>query len=165
MFQITQNEYEFLRSQIATLSDASNLMSQSVISSSSHGGRRKLPNAFTEQGVAMLSAVLHSDTAVKISIQIMQAFIQMRRFIIENVAVFQRLDKVEQKQLQADEKFNQLFDALESKSLKPRQGIFYDGQVFDAYTFIADIIRSAKQSILLIDNYVDDTTLKLFTIG
>ncbi len=165
MFQITQNEYEFLRSQIATLNDASNLMSQSVISSSSHGGRRKLPNAFTEQGVAMLSAVLHSDTAVKISIQIMQAFIQMRRFIIENVAVFQRLDKVEQKQLQADEKFNQLFDALESKSLKPRQGIFYDGQVFDAYTFIADIIRSAKQSILLIDNYVDDTTLKLFTIG
>lgn len=160
MFQLSADEWKFLRSQFVTLK----IKNDNLKLKDKRGRHRKyLPYAFTEQGVAMLSAVLRSDTAVKISIQIMQAFIKMRRFIIENVAVFQRLDKIEQKQLEADDKFDQLFDALESKSLKPRQGIFYDGQVFDAYTLIADIIRSAKKSILLIDNYVDDTTLKLFT--
>ncbi|MCK5839742.1 MAG: ORF6N domain-containing protein [Bacteroidales bacterium] len=139
------------------------LRSQNVISSTEHGGRRKLPYVFTEQGVAMLSAVLHSQTAVKISIQIMQAFVQMRQFIAENAAIFKRLDMVERKQLEADEKFDRLFDALQNKQLTPKQGIFFDGQVFDAYTFVSDLIRSGKSSLVLIDNYVDDSMLTLLT--
>jgi len=121
------------------------------------------PYAFTEQGVAMLSAVLHSETAVKVSIQIMQAFVQMKKFISVNAGIFQRLDKVERKQIETDQKFEQVFKALEDKSIKPKQGIFYDGQVFDAYVFVSDLIKSAKKSILLIDNYIDESVLQLFT--
>jgi hypothetical protein len=122
-----------------------------------------LPYAFTEQGVAMLSAVLRSDTAVKISIQIMQAFVAMRKFIATNAEVFQRLVRVELKQLETDNKFEQLFDAIESKEIRPKQGIFFGGQVFDAYSFVADLIRSAGKLIVLIDNYIDDTVLTLFS--
>ena len=118
------------------------------------------PHAFTEQGVAMLSAVLRSDIAVKISIQIMQAFVEMKKFITTNAGIFQRLDNIEQKQIITDQKFEQIFKALEEKSITPKQGIFYNGQIFDAYTLIADIIRSAPKSIILIDNYIDDTVLK-----
>jgi len=121
------------------------------------------PYAFTEQGVAMLSAVLHSETAVKVSIQIMQAFVQMKKFISVNAGIFQRLDKVERKQIETDQKFEQVFKALEDKSIKPKQGIFYDGQVFDAYVFVSDLIKSAQKSILLIDNYIDESVLQLFT--
>jgi hypothetical protein len=122
-----------------------------------------LPYAFTEQGVAMLSAVLRSDTAVKVSIQIMQAFVAMRRFIATNAEVFQRLVRVERKQLETDNKFEQLFDAIESKEIRPKQGVFFDGQVFDAYSFVADLIRTARKSIVLIDNYVDDSVLTLLS--
>jgi hypothetical protein len=119
-------------------------------------------NCFTEQGVAMLSAVLRSEIAVKVSIQIMDAFVAMRRFLRDNAEVFVRLENVERKQLKADENFDKIFNALQSKELKPKQGIFYDGQVFDAYSFISDLVREAKTSIVLIDNYVDDTVLRLF---
>jgi 3-dehydroquinate dehydratase len=118
------------------------------------------PYAFTEQGVAMLSAVLHSDIAIEVSIQIMEAFSQMRKFILSNANLFQRLENIEKKQVITDEKFDRIFKALEDRSLPPKQGIFYNGQIFDAYTLIADIIRFAKKSIILIDNYVDDTVLK-----
>jgi len=121
------------------------------------------PYAFTEQGVAMLSAVLRSETAVKVSIQIMQAFVQMKKFISVNAGIFQRLDKVERKQIETDQKFEQIFKALEDKSIKPKQGIFYDGQVFDAYVFVSDLIKSAQKSILLIDNYINESVLQLFT--
>ena len=117
------------------------------------------PYAFTEQGVAMLSAILRSETAVKVSIQIIRAFVEMKRFISANAALFQRLDKVELKQFESDQKFNQIFNALEEKSLKPKQGVFYSGQIFDAYTFVNDLIRSARKSVILIDNYIDDTVL------
>ncbi len=146
-FQLTKEEYKSLRLQIET-------------SNTKRGGRRYLPYAFTEQGVAMLSAVLRSDIAVKVSIQIMQAFVEMKKFITTNAGIFQRLDKIEQKQIIADKNFDKIFKALENKNLPPKQGIFYNGQVFDAYTLIADIIRTAKKTIILIDNYVDDTTLK-----
>jgi len=121
------------------------------------------PYAFTEQGVAMLSAVLRSETAVKVSIQIIQAFVEMKKFISTNAGIFQRLDKVEQKLIKHDENFDKLFKALEDKSIKPNQGIFFDGQIFDAYKLVSDIVRSAKKSIVLIDNYVDDTVLNLFS--
>jgi len=127
----------------------------------------RLPFAFGEQGVAMLSSVLRSKTAIKISIQIIQAFIEMKKFILNNVNIFQKIETIEKwqikYQIENDHKFEQLFKALEDKSLKPKQGIFYDGQVYDAYTFVSDLIRSAKRSIILIDNYVDDTVLTLHT--
>ncbi len=120
------------------------------------------PYAFTEQGVAMLSAVLRSETAVKVSIQIMQAFVEMKKFITNNTAIFQRLNNIEKRQFISETKLDKVFKALESGNLKPKQGIFFNGQVFDAWVFISDLVKSAKQSLLLIDNYVDETVLSLF---
>jgi len=122
-----------------------------------------LPFVFTEQGVAMLSAVLRSETAIKVSIKIMEAFVEMRKIIAENSLVFNRLDKLEKIQLQNEQKFEHLFNALESKNVNSGNGIFYDGQVFDAFSFISNLVRSAKKSIILIDNYIDDSTLTLFS--
>jgi hypothetical protein len=153
MFQLTADEHEALRSQTVT--------------SNQRGGRRYLPYAFTEQGVAMLSAVLRSETAVRTSIQIINAFVAMRRFIASNARIFHRLDAVERKQLEhkleTDEKFRKIFNAIEEKGIKPRQGIFFDGQIFDAYRFVSDLFRTAKKSIIIIDNYVDDTVLAHLT--
>jgi hypothetical protein len=122
-----------------------------------------LPYAFTEQGVAMLSSVLRSKTAVKVSIQIMNAFIAMRKLVLGNAALFQRIDKIELKQIVTDQKFEQIFKALESKAQQPDTGIFFEGQVFDAYVFVANLIKSAEKNIILIDNYIDETVLTLFT--
>jgi len=121
------------------------------------------PYAFTEQGLAMLSAVLNSQTAVEVSIKIMDAFVDMRKFILNNATIFQRLDKIEQKQIESNNKFELLFQALENNTIKPKQGIFYDGQIFDAYKFVAELIKGAEKSIVLIDNYVDETVLTLFS--
>jgi len=147
MFQITDDEFNRLRSQFVTLNQ--------------RGGRRYLPYAFTEQGVAMLSAVLRSETAVKISVQIIKAFVSIRRFILSNAQVFQRLDTLEIKQINTDKKIDKVLNAIESKEIQPKQGIFFDGQIFDAWQFVSDLIRSASKSIILIDNYVDDSVLAL----
>ncbi|TKC09699.1 ORF6N domain-containing protein [Pedobacter frigoris] len=149
-FQLTQDEFDII-----------NLRSQFVTSSLNYGGRRYSPYVFGEQGIAMLSAILRSDVAIKVSIEIMNAFVEMRRIIISNASLFHRLDKIEIKQLEADQKFEEIFKALESDKLHSEKGIFYNGQVFDAYTFVSDIIRNAKTSIILLDNYVDDTVLTL----
>lgn len=117
--------------------------------------------AFTERGVAMLSAVLHSPKAVKVSIRIMDAFVAMRHFLISNAQVFQRLDRIELKQLETDHKIEQVFEKLEEKTIAPKQGIFFDGQIYDAYEFICRLIKGAKDRIVLIDNYVDDTVLTM----
>ncbi|MBS3064547.1 MAG: ORF6N domain-containing protein, partial [DPANN group archaeon] len=126
---------------------------------------RKLPYAFTEQGVAMLSAVLRSETAVEVSIKIMDTFVEMRKFISKNAEVFMRLDNIEIKQIkfqsQTEKNFEKVFEAIEDKTL-PNKGIFFEGQVFDAYKFVSELIKSAKESIILIDNYVDETVLTLF---
>ena len=121
------------------------------------------PYAFTEQGVAMLSAVLRSDIAVEVSIQIIQAFVSMKRFISTNANIFQRLDTVEKRQFIADKKIDQVFKALEDKSITPKEGLFFDGQVFDAYLFISDIIKKAESSIILIDNFIDETVLTMLS--
>lgn len=121
------------------------------------------PYAFTEQGVAMLSAVLRSDIAVEVSIQIMQAFVNMKKFISSNVGIFQRLENVENKQFITDEKIKQVFKALQNRSLAPTQGVFFDGQVFDAYLFVNKIIKQAEKSIVLIDNYIDESVLTLLS--
>lgn len=125
------------------------------------------PYAFTEQGVSMLSAVLRSETAIKVSIQIIDTFVNMRKFVLQNINSFDRLRNIEQKQIETDiklvntnTKIDKVLNALESNEITPKQNIFFNGQVFDAYTLIADIIRSAKKSIILIDNYIDDTVFK-----
>ena len=141
MFKITDDEINFM-------------VSQNVIPSKQHLGGAK-PFAFTEQGVSMLSSVLKSKTAINVNIAIFRAFAKMRKFLLVNATIFQKFNYIEQKLLQHDEHFEKVFKAIESKSIKPKQGIFFDGQVFDAYVFVADLIKSAKKSILLIDNYMD----------
>ena len=121
-----------------------------------------LPYVFTEQGVSMLSAVLKSDRAIEVSIKIIEAFVTMRRMIASNLPMFERFERIEQRLSLHDQNFEKIFKAIEDKSIKPIQGIFFDGQVFDAYVFINDLIKSAKKSIVLIDNYIDETTLTLF---
>ena len=117
------------------------------------------PYVFTEQGVSMLSAVLRSDTAIKVSISIINAFVEMRKFISSNATIFQRLEEIERKQIENDSNINSILDAIESREIKPKQGIFFDGQIFDAYTFLTNLIKSAKSSIIIIDNYIDDNVL------
>ncbi len=121
-----------------------------------------LPYVFTEQGVSMLSAVLKSDRAIEVSIKIIEAFVAMRRFIASNSLVFERFERIEQRLSKHDDNFDKIFKAIEDKNIKPKQGIFFDGQIFDAYVFVNDLIKSAKKSIVLIDNYIDETTLTLF---
>jgi hypothetical protein len=151
-FQLTEKEFSGLRSQIVTLEN---------------GGRGKhrkyLPYVFTEQGVSMLSAVLKSDTAIEISLKIIDSFVAMRRFIAKNAGIFQRLDNIEHKLLSHDDKFNKIFNALESQCVQPTQGIFYNVEIFDAYVFVSELIKSAKHNIVLIDNYLDETVLVLFS--
>ena len=137
--------------------EVNSMVSQNVIPSKQHLGGH-LPYVFNEQGVAMLSAVLRSDIAIKVSIQIINAFVQMRKLIGQNTVQQLRFSVIENKLIEHDYKFEQLFQALEKNEL-PQKGIFFDGQVFDAYEFTSKIIRSAKKSIILIDNYIDETTL------
>ena len=152
MFQLNKEDVKILKSQNAT---------------SSWGGDRRLPYAFTEQGIAMLSSVLKSQTAVDVNIRIMRAFVSMRRFIATNAQLFQRLETIEYHQLEmkqhqeaTDKRIDEVFKRLDA-NITPIQGIFYDGQVFDAYRFVSDLTRKAKRSIVLIDNYVDDTVLTM----
>ena len=173
MFQLSKEEFENLRSQIVTSSEEEILKSQNVISS--WGGIRKLPYAFTENGIAMLSGVLRSPMAIATNIHIMRAFNAMRHFIGSQAQVFQRLEVMERNQLalnasqaelsaqvaENNKKLEEVFRRLDDHSEKPEKGIFYDGQIFDAYTFINDLIREAKKRIVLIDNYVDDSVLAM----
>jgi len=151
MFQLTEEEVDLM-------------VSQNAIPSKQHLGG-SLPFVFTEQGVATISSVLTSERAIEVNIQIMRAFVAMRRFIASNAKVFQRLDMMERKQIEykaeTDQKFEQIFNAIEERSIKPKQGIFFDGQIFDAYQFVSDLIRTANESVILIDNYIDDTVLTL----
>ena len=147
MFRLTDSEVELL-------------VSQKAIPSKKHLGGH-LPYAFTEQGVANLSSVLTNDKAIEVNIHIMRAFIAMRKFILTNAQIFYRLDAVEKKQIEHEKKFEEVFDAIQSKGIKPANGIFFDGQIFEAYKFVSDIIRSANKVIILIDNYIDDSVLTL----
>jgi len=137
--------------------------SQFVTSNQIRMGLRKMPFVFTEQGVAMLSAILKSETAVNVSIRIMEAFVAMRHFLSQNAQLFKRVDSLETKLFETDNKVEKVLSALESKQLQPKQGVFFNGQVFDAYKLVSDIVRSAEKSIVLIDNFVDDTVLTLFS--
>lgn len=120
-----------------------------------------LPYAFTEQGVSMLSAVLNSEVAIQISIKIIDAFVQMRKFLLTNEDTFKRLNVVETKLLEYDDNFKELFSAL-SKRPELTSGIFFQGEFFDSYEFVSNLISKAKKEIILIDNYVDKNTLSYF---
>jgi len=160
-FQLTKDEYENLRSQFATLS----LESESSTTKSTWGKHTKyLPHVFTEQGVSMLSAVLTSKAAVEVSIKIMDSFVNMRKFISANNTVFQRLETLEQNQLITNSNIDKIFTAIEAKTIKEQtSGIFFKDQMYDAHSFISDLLRKANRSIVLIDNYIDDITLTLFS--
>ena len=139
--------------------------SQFATSNSDKMGLRKIPFAFTEQGVAMLSAVLHSEKAIKVSIEIMKAFVAMRHFMMQNGGLVARLANVESKEieqdsrlLEHDQKIDAIFEAMDRGELKTK-GIFYESQEFDAYAFACGLIRQANKRIVLVDNYVDETTL------
>ncbi|HQJ60953.1 MAG TPA: ORF6N domain-containing protein [bacterium] len=143
--------------------ELNNWKSQFVTSNQIKMGLRKRPFAFSEQGVAMLSAVLKSKTAIKISIQIMEAFVYMRHYITSNSLIFQRLDIIDAWRIETNTKIGKILNAIDSNQLPPKQGVLFDGQIFEAHTFVSDIVRSAEKSIILIDNFVDDTVLTLFS--
>ena len=119
-----------------------------------------MPNAFTEQGVAMLSSVLKSKTAVEINIQIMRAFIAMRRFLRSNAEIFAELKHLRQQQINSDKRIDELFSKMEKYAIDDMQGIFFQGQIFDAYAKFEQFIQSANKEIILIDNYVDLSVLQ-----
>ncbi len=156
MFELSKEECS--RSQIATLNAG---RGQNI---------KYMPFAFTENGVAMLSGVLKSDTAIEVNIRIMRAFTAMRSFLTNNAHVFQRLETVEHHQLllqehlsEHDKKFEEVLSRLDAKDSEPIEGFFFEGQIFDAYSLISDLIRKATRRIVLIDNYVDDRILKVLT--
>jgi hypothetical protein len=138
------------------------MVSQNAIPSVKHLGGTN-PYVFTEQGVAALSSILTSDIAIDISIKIMRAFVEMRKFLISNAQIFQRLDRVELNQIENDRKFDKIFSLMESGELKPKQGIFFENQAYDAYNFVSNIVKSAGKSVLVIDNYVDDSVLTILS--
>jgi hypothetical protein len=149
-FQLNTEEFE-------------NWKSQFVTSNADKMGLRRSPYAFTEQGVAMLSAVLKSDVAIRVSIQIMNAFVQMRHKMQLSQALFSRLDQIEQRQQFTDERVNQLFEAMEQNKLPLERGIFFEGEIFDAFAFVVSLIKQAKHQIILIDNYVDERTFVMLS--
>ena len=151
-FQLTEEEFQTLRFQIGT----------SKQNEEPRGGRRYLPYVFTEQGIAMLAGVLKNDIAVKVSINIIKSFIEMRKFLAVNGQLFERLTNVEYKLLEHDKKFDKVFDQLQNEE-NIKQKIFFEGQIYDAYSLIIDIIKKANRKILIIDNYIDDSVLKMLT--
>ena len=148
MFQMTDIEWRNLKSQNAT---------------SSWGGRRKLPFAFTEHGIATLSGILKSDTAIQVNIAIVRTFVQMRKTLSEHQEILHIRNDLQSHIEDSNKNFDLVFKALESGDAIPTQGVFFKGQIFDAYKFVSDLIRSAKTSIVLMDNYVDDTVLTHLT--
>jgi hypothetical protein len=147
MFRLSSEEWENLKCQIGI---------------SSWGGDRQLPYAFTENGIAMLSSVLRSTTAIEVNIQIMRAFSAMRRFMLANAQMFQRIESVEKRQIATDAKVDSILERLNVAEF-PSQGVFYDGQLWDARALVLKLVSGAKKSLILIDNWATVETLDLFT--
>ena len=161
-FQLTENEYENLRFQNGISSLTNN-----------YGGRRYMPYVFTEQGIAMLSAVLKSEIAVEVSIKIMNSFVEMRKFLLSNQELFSRLDKVELRQIEfekkidskntdTDKKLEEVFDYI-ATTKEVKQKIFFNGQIYDAFSLMVEIVEKAREEFILIDNYVDVNTLNILS--
>lgn len=179
MFQLNEAEFENWKSQIVISNTGndnwmsqfatsnSNLKSQIAISSSDKMGLRKRPFAFTEHGVTMLASVLKSEIAVKASIQIVKAFVSMRHFVQSNSQIFAELKSIREHQLdtdihlkESDKRIDQLFTLMDKYNINDTQGIFFQGQIFDAYAKFESFIQSAQKEIILIDNYVDLSVLQ-----
>ena len=159
MFQLTKEEF-------ASCSTDSDLISQ--FATSSWGGNRKLPFAFTENGIAMLSSVLRSGSAIEANIKIMRMFTSMRKAFKHNTAILNRIELLESQQVESknkisniNNKLDYIFDKIEGGNIHPKEGIFFDGQIYDAYIFITNLVRRAERRIILIDNYIDDTVLTI----
>ena len=150
MFEMTKDEVDILRSQNETFKKSLN-------------NRKYLPKVFTEQGVYMLATVLKSKVATEVTLSIMRTFTKMKHFLQHNSYIFERFERVEYKLILQDKKIEKIFNTIEDKNIKPVQGIFYNGQIYDAYAFINDLLKSAKKEIVLIDGYIDDTILTLFS--
>lgn len=167
MFQLTKEEWNILKSQIATAKQSdnqSNGILKSQIATSSWGGTRKLPYAFTREGIGMLSSVLGSDTAIEMNIRIMRVFTAAHQIMENNALLFQKVLHIEQHQLETDEKIEHILTKMNDNSSKllPEQ-FFKTGCVWDAWSYMAELVRSAQQRIELIDNFVDDRVLSLLT--
>ena len=147
-FELTNNEFENLRSKNLT---------------ANFSKTRTNPKVFTEQGIYMLATILKSKVASQVTVYIIKTFANMRKLISQNISMFERFERIEQRLTIHDENFDKLFEALEDKTLNPKQGIFYDGEVFDAYVFINDLIKIAVDEIILIDNYIDETVFIIFS--
>ena len=170
-FQLTEEEVKNLKRQTAILNlgqenNWSQIATSSKNENSKHRGKKYVPYVFTEQGIAMLSGLLKNDIAVQVSIHIMDAFVEMRKFININNNLYEKVMTIEKnmnkKFLENDKKFDMIFNQLQlGENIKQR--IFYDGQIYDAYSLIIDIIKKAKDKILIIDNYIDDSVLKMLT--
>ncbi len=150
-FQLTKEEYNDLRFQNGISSSSNN-----------YGGRRYIPYVFTEQGIAMLSAILKSDLAIEVSIKIMDSFVEMRKFLYSNNQLFSRLDRIELKQLETDKKLEEVFNYIATNT-EVKQKIFFNGQIYDAFRFIVKLVQKAKKNLILIDNYVDIETLNILS--
>lgn len=147
-FELTNDEFDILRSNNLT---------------ASFSKTRINPKVFTEQGIYMLATILKSKIASQITVSIIRIFSNMRKLLVSNNSILQRFERVEKRLSIHDDSINKIFDAIELKDIKPKQGIFYDGQVYDAYVFVTDLIKSAKKSIVLIDNYCDESVLTMLS--
>ena len=178
MFQLNKEEFENWKSQFATSTEEEKWKSQIAISNSIKMGARKLPYAFTENGIAMLSGVLRSQQAININIQIMRAFNAMRHFIATNAQVFQRLEVIEHTQLSlvahqeelaahqtsTDQKLEEVFHRLDEGTATPKEAIFYEGQFFEARVLLEQIIKTAKKRVIIIDGYIDAATFEMLDV-
>ena len=147
-FELNDLEFEYLRSKISTTSFVKT---------------RTNPKVFTEQGIYMLATILKSKVASQVTINLIKTFANMRKLISQNIALFERFERIENRLTVHDKNFNILFKALENKNNIPVQNIFYDGQIYDAYSFVNDLLKLVKEEVILIDNYIDDTVFTLFS--
>ena len=147
-FELSDYEFEDLRSKFST---------------ANFSKTRINPKVFTEQGIYMLATILKSKIASQVTVYIIKTFANLRKIISQNISMFERFERVEQRLNIHDKNFDRLFEALEDKSLKAKQGIFYDGQIFDAYVFVNDLLKLATTEIILIDNYIDETVFTIFS--
>ena len=147
-FELSDYEFEDLRSKNLT---------------ANFSKTRINPKVFTEQGIYMLATILKSKIASQVTVYIIKTFANIRKIISQNISMFERFERVEQRLTIHDKNFDRLFEALEDRSLKAKQGIFYDGQIFDAYVFVNDLLKLATTEIILIDNYIDETVFTIFS--
>ena len=154
-FRLTEGEYKTIKEKVI-------LRFQNGTIEDKRGKHMKyLPFVFSGHGIVALPGVLNSDIAIRVNIKIIKTFIELKRDILHRNQIFQKFQQIDQKFIAYDEQFNEIFEAIESKQLTPTQGVFYDGQIYDAYKFIKDLANSAKESIVLIDNYINEETLTI----